>query len=122
MLGFDPDQTFEVPPGVLEHTRRAVERGKAAQAEWGAAYDVWARKPSADTALFERLQSGSLPDGWDDKIPTFPADPKGMATRVASGKVINAVAATLPELWGGSADLAGSNNTTIERRPVVPAG
>ena len=122
VLGFDPDQTFEVPPGVLEHTRRAVERGKAAQAEWGAAYDVWARKPSADTALFERLQSGSLPDGWDDKIPTFPADPKGMATRVASGKVINALAASLPELWGGSADLAGSNNTTIDGVPSFLPG
>jgi transketolase len=122
VLGFDPDQTFEIPTGVLEHTRGAVERGKALQADWDTAYDVWARKPSADTALFERLQSGTLPDGWDAGIPEFPADPKGMATRVASGKVINAVAGTLPELWGGSADLAGSNNTTIEGVPSFLPG
>jgi transketolase len=122
VLGFDPDQTFEVPPGVLEHTRLAVERGKAAQADWDTAYETWARKPSADTALFDRLQSGSLPDGWESKVPEFPADPKGMATRVASGKVINAVAGTLPELWGGSADLAGSNNTTIEGVPSFLPG
>ena len=117
VLGFDPEQTFEVPAGVLEHTRRAVERGQAAQAEWDTAYAAWARKPSADTALFERLQTRTLPDGWDSKVPVFPADEKGMATRVASGTVINALAETLPELWGGSADLAGSNNTTIEGAP-----
>ncbi len=122
VLGFDPDQTFEVPPGVLEHTRLAVERGKAAQADWDTAYETWARKPSADTALFDRLQSGSLPEGWEAKLPAFPADSKGMATRVASGKVINAVAASLPELWGGSADLAGSNNTTIEGVPSFLPG
>ena len=117
MLGFDPEQTFEVPTGVLEHTRQAVERGKAAQAEWDTAYAAWARKPSADTALFERLQTRGLPEGWDDELPIFPADAKGVATRVASGEVINAFAETLPELWGGSADLAGSNNTTIEGAP-----
>jgi transketolase len=117
VLGFDPEQTFEVPTGVLEHTRQAVERGMAAQAEWDTAYAAWARKPSADTALFERLQTRALPEGWDSKVPAFPADEKGMATRVASGTVINALAETLPELWGGSADLAGSNNTTIEGAP-----
>jgi transketolase len=117
VLGFDPEQTFEVPTGVLEHTRQAVERGKAAQADWDTAYAAWARKPSADTALFERLQTRGLPDGWDGKIPDWPADEKGVATRVASGAVINAMAETLPELWGGSADLAGSNNTTIEGAP-----
>ncbi len=122
VLGFDPDQTFEVPTGVLEHTRLAVERGKAAQADWVTAYQRWARKPSADTALFDRLQDGTFPDAWDAKIPEFPADPKGMATRVASGKVINAIAGTLPELWGGSADLAGSNNTTIEGVPSFLPG
>ena len=122
VLGFDPDQTFEVPTGVLEHTRQAVERGMAAQAEWDTAYAAWARKPSADTALFERLQTRTLPEGWDSKVPAFPADEKGMATRVASGTVINALAETLPELWGGSADLAGSNNTTIEGAPsFLPA-
>jgi transketolase len=122
VLGFDPDLTFEVPAGVIEHTRLAVERGKQAQAAWDTAFDAWSRKPSADTALFDRLQTRTLPDGWADKIPTFPADPKGVATRVASGTVINAVAATLPELWGGSADLAGSNNTTIEGVPSFLPG
>ncbi len=117
VLGFDPEQTFEVPTGVLEHTRQAVERGKAAQADWDTAYAAWARKPSADTALFDRLQTRGLPDGWDSAFPEWPADEKGVATRVASGDVINAMAETLPELWGGSADLAGSNNTTIEGAP-----
>ena len=117
ILGFDPDQTFEIPPGVLEHTREAVARGKAAQAAWDDDFERWAKKPSADVALFERMQTRTLPDGWDAGLPTFAADPKGVATRVASGKVINAVAGAVPELWGGSADLAGSNNTTIEGVP-----
>ena len=122
ILGFDPDKTFEIPTGVLEHTRQAVERGKLLQAEWDEAYAAWARKPSADTALFERMQTRTLPAGWDSKIPDFPADEKGMATRKASGAVINAVAGALPELWGGSADLAESNNTTIEGVPSFLPG
>jgi len=122
VLGFDPDQTFEVPTGVLEHTRKLVERGKAAQAAWDDAYVAWARKPSADTALFDRLQTRSLPEGWTAHLPAFDADEKGIASRVASGKVINAVAEVLPELWGGSADLAGSNNTTIEGVPSFLPG
>jgi transketolase len=114
IMGFDPDLTFDVAPEVLAHTRRAVDRGKEAQAAWQQEYDAWARKPSADTELFERLQTRTLPQGWADKLPTFAADPKGIATRKASGAVINAIAATVPEFWGGSADLAESNNTTIE--------
>ena len=117
MLGFDPDQTFEVRPAVIEHTRKAVERGQAARAEWQTSYDAWARKPSADVDLYERLQTRTLPTGWADGLPTFPADEKGMATRKASGEVINAIAERVPELWGGSADLAESNNTTIEDAP-----
>ncbi len=116
VLGFDPDKTFEVPPGVLEHTREAVERGKAAQAEWDQAFRHWTTKPSADVALFERLQTRTLPQGWADQLPTFEAG-KDVATRKASGAVINAIAAKVPELWGGSADLAESNNTTIEDAP-----
>jgi transketolase len=114
ILGFDPEQTFEIPVGVLEHTRKAVTRGKAAQAEWDDSFRHWTTKPSADVALFERLQTRSLPDGWADDLPTFDADPKGVATRKASGAVIGAIAEKLPEFWGGSADLAESNNTTIE--------
>ena len=116
VLGFDPDKTFEVPPGVIEHTRRAVERGKAAQSEWDRAFQHWTTKPSADVQLFERLQTRTLPEGWADQLPTFEAG-KDVATRKASGAVINAIAAKIPELWGGSADLAESNNTTIEDAP-----
>jgi transketolase len=122
VLGFDPEKNFEVPPGVLDHTRQLVERGKAAQAAWDDEYAAWARKPSADTALFERLQRRALPDGWSDHVPTFDADEKGIASRVASGTVINAIAEHVPELWGGSADLAGSNNTTIEGVPSFLPG
>ena len=114
ILGFDPEQTFEVPAEVIEHTRQAVARGKAAQSAWADDFARWEKKPSADRALFERLQTRSLPDGWADGLPFFEADEKGVATRVASGRAINALAPVLPELWGGSADLAGSNNTTIE--------
>ncbi|MFL6004013.1 MAG: transketolase [Nocardioides sp.] len=116
VLGFDPDKTFEVPPGVLEHTRQLVEKGKAAQAEWDQAFRHWTTKPSADVELFERLQTRTLPEGWADQLPTFEAG-KDVATRKASGAVINAIAAKVPELWGGSADLAESNNTTIEEAP-----
>ncbi len=117
VLGFDPDQTFEVPAAVIDHTRKAVERGQAEQATWQTSYDAWARKPSADVELYDRLQTRTLPEGWTQHLPTFPADEKGIATRKASGEVINAVAGVLPELWGGSADLAESNNTTIEGAP-----
>ena len=117
ILGFDPSRTFDVAPEVLEHTRKAVERGKQAQAEWQQRFEEWAQKPGADLALYERLQTRTLPDGWDADLPTFPADEKGMATRKASGKVLNALAARIPELWGGSADLAESNNSTIEDAP-----
>ncbi|WP_426244784.1 transketolase [Nocardioides sp. LHG3406-4] len=117
VLGFDPEQTFEVPAGVLEHTREAVTRGKAAQAEWVESYKHWTTKPSADVALFDRMQTRTLPDGWADSLPAFEPDAKGIATRVASGKTINAIAPAVPELWGGSADLAGSNNTTIDNVP-----
>ena len=117
VLGFDPAETFEVPSDVIAHTRLAVERGKLAQAEWDKAFQHWKTKPSADVDLYERLQTRTLPEGWADDLPTFDADPKGVATRKASGAVINAVAARVPELWGGSADLAESNNTTIKDAP-----
>ncbi len=117
VLGFDPDKTFDVSDEVIEHTRKAVDRGKAAHADWQEQFTAWTRKPSADLALFERMQTHTLPDGWDSDLPSWPADQKGVATRKASGAVINAIAAKAPELWGGSADLAGSNNSTIEDAP-----
>jgi transketolase len=122
VLGFDPGQTFEVPPGVLEHARKLVERGRQAQAEWREAFDAWAADHPEQKALFDRMQTRTLPEGWADDLPTFAADPKGVATRKASGQVINAIAEKVPELWGGSADLAESNNTTIEGAPsFLPA-
>ncbi len=114
VLGFDPDKTFDVAEEVIAHTREAVDRGKEAQAAWQKQFDAWTRKPSADPGLYERLQTRTLPDGWDSDLPSWPADDKGVATRKASGAVINAIASKVPELWGGSADLAESNNSTIE--------
>jgi transketolase len=117
ILGFDPELKFEVPPEVIEHTRKLVERGKQAEAEWEKTFQHWAGKKSADVELYERLQTRTLPAGWADELPSFEADPKGVATRKASGAVINAIAGRVPELWGGSADLAESNNTTIKGAP-----
>ncbi|WP_183097904.1 transketolase [Nocardioides pelophilus] len=117
VLGFDPEQTFEVPDDVLEHTRSLLERGKAWGAEWDRQYDAWAAAHPERAALLHRMKGRALPEGLEAALPTFPADPKGVATRSASGKVINAIAPVMPELWGGSADLAGSNNTTITGVP-----
>ncbi len=122
VLGFDPEQTFEVRPEVLAHTRDLVARGKAAEQAWAADFDAWAAAHPAELAILERTKTRALPEGLADALPTFPADAKGVATRSASGKVINAIAPLMPELWGGSADLAGSNNTTIEGVPsFLPA-
>jgi transketolase len=115
ILGFDPEQHFEVPTDVIERTRSLVARGKEQQAAWQERFDAWKGAASEDVvATFERMQTRALPVGLADALPTFDADPKGVATRKASGAVINAVAGVMPELWGGSADLAESNNTTIE--------
>ncbi len=117
ILGFDPDRTFDVDSDVLGHARAVVERGRAAHAEWQPSYDSWAAANPDRLALFRRLSLRELPDGWISALPEFPADPKGMATRKASGDILKAIAPVLPELWGGSADLAESNNTTIEAEP-----
>jgi transketolase len=122
IMGFDPDEKFAVSDKVLTHTRSLVERGKDDQAAWEQDLEKWKGRKSTDLALWERLQTRALPDELDDALPTFDADPKGMATRKASGAVINAIAGVMPELWGGSADLAESNNTTIEDAPsFIPA-
>ncbi|KAA1429258.1 transketolase [Nocardioides antri] len=117
LLGFDPERTFEVPDDVIEHTRSLLERGKAWGAEWDRRYDEWAAAHQEQAALLHRMKGRALPEGIEAALPSFPADPKGVATRSASGKVINAIAPIMPELWGGSADLAGSNNTTISGVP-----
>ena len=122
LMGFDPELTFEVDSDVLERTRSLRERGAAWGAEWDERYAAWAQANPEHDALLHRLRQRELPQGWADDLPTFEADEKGVATRKASGAVINALAKTLPELWGGSADLAESNNTTIEdAKSFVPA-
>ncbi|WP_330179998.1 transketolase [Nocardia sp. NBC_01503] len=118
VLGFDPEQSFEVDDAVIAHTRGQVaDRAKAAKAAWQDRFDAWAAANPENKALFDRLQTRSLPQGWADSLPSWPADPKGMATRKASGAVLAALAPVLPELWGGSADLAESNNTTMPNTP-----
>ena len=114
ILGFNPDESFEVDDTVIKHTRLALDRGKAAKAEWQKGFDAWAAANPDNKALFDRLQARDLPEGWTDALPSWPVDPKGVSTRAASGAVLNALAPVLPELWGGSADLAESNNTTMK--------
>ncbi|MDI9952302.1 transketolase [Rhodococcus sp. IEGM 1305] len=113
-LGFDPDKTFEVAEEVIAHTRKVVERGAQAHKEWQAQYDEWTQRAPEGKKLLDRLIGRDLPAGWADVLPTWEPDPKGVATRKASAAVLNAVGPVLPELWGGSADLAESNNTTIK--------
>jgi len=112
VLGFDPEKTFDVDPAVLEHTRGAVERGQAQHAEWQESFDAWAAAHPDKKALLDRVLAGELPEGVEEALPVFEAG-KDVSTRAASGKVINAVAGVVPEFWGGSADLAESNLTTI---------
>ena len=120
-LGFDPEQHFVVAPEVISHTRGLVERAAEDRAAWQATFDAWAAANPERKALLERLEAGELPAGADEALPVFEAG-TSVATRSASGKVINALAPIMPELWGGSADLAGSNNTTINGAPsFVPA-
>ena len=121
MLGFDPEKTFDVDPAVLAHTRKAVDRGTAAHAQWNVQFDAWAAANPDRKVLLDRILSGDLPEGVEEALPVFEAG-KEVSTRAASGKVLNALGPVIPELWGGSADLAESNNTTIEgSRSFVPA-
>jgi transketolase len=117
ILGFDPEKTFEVSDEVLAHTRGLVERGKVAEAAWQEGFDAWAQANPEGRALLDRMQTRTLPEGWAENLPSFDADAKGVATRKASGGVLSALAPVLPELWGGSADLAESNNTTPKGEP-----
>ncbi len=113
VLGFDPEQSFVVAPEVIAHTRKAVERGQAVHAEWQVGFDAWAVANPDRKALLDRLLTGAVPDGLEAALPVFEAG-KDVSTRAASGKVLGALGAVMPELWGGSADLAESNLTTIE--------
>jgi transketolase len=112
-LGLNPEEHFAMPADVLAHARLVKSRGAQTRAQWDAKFDQWKASNPDKATLLSRLQSRSLPEGWDSKLPVF-APGKDLATRAASGEVINAIAAVLPEFWGGSADLAGSNNTSIK--------
>ncbi|MFN8102182.1 MAG: transketolase [Mycobacterium sp.] len=114
VLGFDPDKSFEVSEDVITHTRGLVARGKQARDEWQQGFDAWAAREPERKKLLDRLVANDLPDGWDADLPSWEPGSKPLATRAASGEVLSAVGPKLPELWGGSADLAGSNNTTIK--------
>ncbi|MFI8197709.1 transketolase [Streptomyces sp. NPDC085942] len=117
LLGFDPAADFAVEDDVLEHARAVRERGAEAHRAWEPGYREWRSAHPERAELLDRLREQRLPDGWTDSLPVFAPDPKGIATRKASGDVLTALAPVLPELWGGSADLAGSNNTTMEGEP-----
>ncbi|MEU4154008.1 transketolase [Streptomyces sp. NPDC026659] len=122
VLGFDDTQTFAVADEVLTHTRGALERGREAKAEWEKSFQEWRGNNAERAAEFDRIAAGELPAGWAEKIPVFETG-KSIATRAASGKVLQDLGAVVPELWGGSADLAGSNNTTIDKdSSFLPAG
>ena len=121
VLGFDPAESFAVADEVIEHTRGLVARGAEAHAAWRVSFDAWAAANPERKALLDRLEAGELPDGIEGLLPVFEPG-KDVSTRAASGKAINALAAAMPELWGGSADLAESNLTTISgAKSFVPA-
>jgi len=112
-LGLNPDEKFAMPSDVLNHARQVKVRGAAHRAEWNLKFSEWQKAHPEKATLLSRLEKRELPAGWDADLPTFEVG-KDIASRAASGHVINAIAAKLPEFWGGSADLAESNNTTIE--------
>ncbi len=114
VLGFDAEKTFEVLDEVIAHTRAALDRGREARAEWEKGFAAWRTAHPQRAAEFDRVGAGELPEGWQSRLPVFEAG-KSVATRAASGKVLQALGGVIPELWGGSADLAGSNNTTIDK-------
>ncbi|MET9495935.1 transketolase [Streptomyces sp. NPDC006552] len=121
-LGFDPEQSFTVEDKVIAHTRAALDRGAEAHAAWDSRLAEWRTANPERAKLFDRVVAGRLPEGWEQALPAFETGTK-VATRAASGKVLQALGPVLPELWGGSADLAGSNNTTIDKTSsFLPAG
>ena len=113
-LGFDPNVRFHIDDEVLEHTRRLSARSQDARRKWQEKFDAWAKKNPEKNEFLERFRAHELPADYDAELPSWDPDEKGIATRKASGKTIQALAKSIPELWGGSADLAGSNNTAIE--------
>ncbi|MFR9756713.1 transketolase [Streptomyces sp. TR06-5] len=121
VLGFDPEQHFQVDEDVLAHVRRAGDRGRELRAEWDKQLAAWRSANPERSAEYDRIRADELPEGWEQKLPAFEAG-KDMATRKASGAVLKALGPVIPELWGGSADLAGSNNTTFAETSFLPEG
>jgi transketolase len=117
ILGFDPDVFFPVEDEALSHARKVAERGKRLRSGWEESFAAWASANPERSELLTRLRARKLPAGWAGALPSFEASEKGIATRQASGKILNELAGVLPELWGGSADLAGSNDTTMKGEP-----
>ena len=115
-LGYPVEPHFYVSEEVLAHYREALTRGSQAETEWKKKFDDYRQKQPDQAREFERVMAGDLPENWQDSVPTFPADARGLATRAASGKVLNALAKELPELIGGSADLAGSNSVKLDNQ------
>jgi transketolase len=122
VLGFDPDQHFAVADEVIGHTRAVGDRGREARQEWEKSFAAWRTANPERAALFDRIAAAELPEGWEKHLPVFEPG-SSVATRAASGKVLQALGPVVPELWGGSADLAGSNNTTIDKTSsFLPVG
>jgi transketolase len=117
ILGFDPAVDFPVEDEVLAHARQVADRGKQLHASWDERFAAWSQANPERRALLDRLAARRLPGGWTSALPQFEPSAKGIATRAASGQVLAALAPVLPELWGGSADLAGSNDTTMKGEP-----
>ncbi len=113
-LGYPSEEPFFIPPEALAHLRRAVERGKAVEAEWRGRFEAYREAHPGLAAELERVTAGELPKGWNEDVPTFAAADKPIATRSAGGKIINAIAARVPELLGGSADLNPSTETALK--------
>ncbi|MFJ4717021.1 transketolase [Streptomyces sp. NPDC088785] len=122
VLGFDPEKSFDVEDAVAAHAGLALDRGAEAHAAWDKKLAEWRGANPERSATLDRILAGRLPEGWEQHLPAFEAGTK-LATRAASGKVLQALGPIVPELWGGSADLAGSNNTTIDKTSsFLPAG
>ncbi|EST37843.1 transketolase [Streptomycetaceae bacterium MP113-05] len=121
ILGFDPEQNFPIEDEVLAHVRKAGDRGREWRADWDKHFETWRSANPQRAAEFDRVRAGELPEGWEQKLPEFETG-KDMATRKASGAVLKALGPVIPELWGGSADLAGSNNTTFAESSFLPEG
>ena len=113
LLGLNPEETFIAPTEVINHARDVKRRGTEMYIQWQTKFQAWEKAKSESAELLKRLLSKKLPPDFESSFPVFPID-KEISTRTASGKVIQSIAKTLPEFWGGSADLAESNNTTIE--------